>query len=190
MVTTGSLRAIWELVNRKSLLHGEFTLSSGQKSTYYIDGKRTTLDPEGAYLIGREIFNLIKDLRVDAVGGPSIGADPMAAAVSIASFELGQPIPAFIVRESKKEHGTRQQIFGKELAAGDRVVILDDVITTGGSILKAIEAVEGVGCKVVRIMTLLDRHQGGSQVLKERGYDFVTLLHAGPDGTITIEPPG
>ncbi|MBI4330819.1 MAG: orotate phosphoribosyltransferase [Chloroflexi bacterium] len=184
-----NLKAIHELVVKKSLLHGEFTLASGQKSNYYIDGKRTTLDPEGAYLLGREIFNMIKDLDVAAVGGPSIGADPIATAVAIASYELGKPIPAFIVREGKKEHGTMQQVFGRVPGKGDRVVIVEDVVTTGGSILKAMEAVEATGAKIVKVIALLDRHQGGSRYLKEHGYDFTALLHASPKGEITLEPP-
>ncbi len=189
MSPKSNLQLIWELVNKKSLLHGEFILASGQKSNFYIDAKRTTLDPEGAYLVGKEIFELVRDLDIVAIGGPSIGADPIVTAVAIASYQAGKPIPAFIVRESKKEHGTQQQIFGKALGKGDRVVMVDDVVTTGGSVLKAMEAVEAAGCKVVRVMTLLDRHQGGSQLFKDRGYDFHALLHASPKGEITIESP-
>lgn len=188
LVDTTRLTSIKELFERNSLLHGEFTLSSGLKSKYYIDCKKTTLDPQGAYLIGREIFELIRGMYVDAIGGLSIGADPIATAVAIASYEMGKPIPAFIVRDQKKEHGTGEWIGGPPLRNGSRVVIVDDVVTTAVSIFKAIEAVEAAGCKVVKVVALVDRHGGGSDRLKRLGYDFAALLHASPAGNLTFEP--
>jgi orotate phosphoribosyltransferase len=158
-----------------AFLTGEFTLTSGRKSNYYIDGKRITLSPEGAYLVGKAIFDELVKTGVDAVGGVATGAYPMVTAVALVSHMEGKPIPAFIVREVAKEHGTMRQIEG-HLKEGSRVVIVDDVLTTGGSVLKAIEAVEAAKCKVVKVIVLVDRREGGSDRLKKEGYDFTALL--------------
>ena len=158
-----------------AFLTGEFTLTSARKSNYYIDGKRITLSPEGAYLVGKAIFDELIKTGVDAVGGVATGAYPIVTAVALVSHLEGKPIPSFIVREVAKEHGTLRQIEG-HLKEGSRVAIVDDVLTTGGSVSRAIEAVEAVKCKVVKVMVLVDRHEGGSDKLKKEGYDFTALL--------------
>lgn len=158
-----------------AFLTGEFTLTSGRKSNYYIDGKRITLSPEGAYLVGKAIFDELVKTGVDAVGGVATGAYPMVTSVALVSQLEGKAIPAFIVREVAKEHGTMRQIEG-HLKEGSRVAIVDDVLTTGGSVLKAIEAVEEAKCRVVKVMVLVDRREGGSDRLKQEGYDFTALL--------------
>lgn len=162
-----------------AFLTGEFTLTSGKKSNFYFDGKRITLHPEGAYHIGRVIFDQLVDVGVDAVGGVATGAYPMVTAVAVVSHLEGKPIPAFIVREVSKEHGTKRQIEG-HLKEGSRVAIIDDVLTTGGSVKKAIEAVEAANCQVVKIMVLVDRHEGGGDELKKRGYDVAAILNIVP----------
>jgi len=158
-----------------AFLTGDFTLTSGKKSNYYIDGKKITLSPEGAYLVGKAIFDELIKTGVDAIGGVATGAYPIVTAVALVSHLEGKPIPAFIVREVAKEHGTMRQIEG-HLKQGSRVAIVDDVLTTGGSVSRAIEAVEAAKCKVVKVMVLVDRHEGGSDRLKKEGYDFTTLL--------------
>ena len=158
-----------------AFLTGEFTLTSGRKSNYYFDGKKVSLSPEGAYQVGKAVFDELAKIGVDAIGGVATGAYPMVTAVAVVSQLEGKPIPAFIVREVAKEHGTMRQIEG-HLKEGSRVVIVDDVLTTGGSVLKAIEAVEEVKCKVVKVMVLVDRREGGSDRLKKEGYDFTALL--------------
>jgi len=158
-----------------AFLTGEFTLTSGRKSNYYIDGKKITLSPEGAYLVGKAIFDELVKAGVDAVGGVATGAYPIVTAVALVSHLEGKPIPAFIVREVTKEHGTMRQIEG-HLKEGSRVAIVDDVLTTGGSVLKAIETVAAAKCKVVKVIVLVDRHEGGSDRLKQEGYDFTALL--------------
>jgi orotate phosphoribosyltransferase len=158
-----------------AFLTGSFTLTSGRKSNYYIDGKRITLSPEGAYLVGKAIFDELGGSEVEAVGGVATGAYPMVTAVGLISHLEGKPVPVFIVREVVKEHGTMRRIEG-HLKEGTRVAILEDVLTTGGSVMKAIEAVEAVGCKVVKVIVLVDREEGGSQKLKKEGYDFTALL--------------
>ena len=173
-----------ELVLEKSLKRGDFVLSSGLRSSYYFDGRLTTLWPEGAYLVGKRVFQLAREAGAEAIGGPTLGADPIVAAVALVSWLEGEPLPAFIVRQEPKKHGMRRYIEG-HLPAGGKVAIVDDVITTGGAILRAIEAVEGESCRVARVIVLLDRQQGGSNELRRRGYDFAPLFLADPTGEIT-----
>jgi orotate phosphoribosyltransferase len=175
---------LFELFREYALFRGEFTLASGTKSPYYFDGRRVTLLPEGAELVGKLLFELLSG-KVDAIGGPTLGADPIAAAVALTSHIEGKPIPAFIVRGEKKLHGTQKRVEG-HLPKGGRVAIVDDVITTGSSLLEAIEAVEAESCRVVKVIVLLDRHQGGSEELKRRGYDFTAILSADAEGNVKL----
>ena len=170
---------------RGALTYGDFTLSSGQKSTYYFDGRRLTLDPEGAYLVGKAFLALLSEADVQAVGGPTLGADPIVAAIALTSHLEGRPVSAFIVRTEAKGHGTRKAIEGP-LERGSRVAIVDDACTTGSSLLMAIEAAEEAGCTVVKVLTILDRHQGGGEELARRGYDFVALLESSADGKVRV----
>ena len=172
---SGRREALRKMINERSVLRGEFVLTSGRKSNYYIDGRMTTLSADGAALTGQYIFDMIRDLNVDAVGGPTIGADPMATAVSLAGYHAGQSIDAFIVRSDRKRHGTMKQIEGP-IRPGSRVVIVDDTVTTGNSLLDAAEAAREAGCEVVKIVAILDRLQGGGQKIRERGYDFEAIL--------------
>lgn len=156
---------LFKLLKEKSLMKGEMTLASGKKSNFYFDGKQVTLDAEGSLVVGKLILALIAGLKVDAVGGPTLGADPMATAVSLLSSHTGHPIKAFIVRKEAKKHGLQKMIEGPALKPGDRVVMVEDVITTGGSVLKAIEEVEKLGAKVVRTICLVDRGEGAEKIL-------------------------
>jgi orotate phosphoribosyltransferase len=115
----------------------------------------------------------------------TLGADPIAAAVAVVSHQVGRPMPAFIVRAGSKGHGTQRQVEG-QLQAGARVGIVDDVITTGGSVLRAIEAVETEGCSVVKVVVLLDRQQGGAEEIRRRGYDFAAILKADASGEVAL----
>ena len=172
---SGRREALRRMINERSVLRGEFVLTSGRKSNYYIDGRMTTLSADGAALTGKYIFEMIRDLSIDAVGGPTVGADPMATAISLAGYHAGQSIDAFIVRSDRKRHGTMKQIEGP-IRSGGRVVIVDDTVTTGNSLLDAAEAAKEAGCEVVKIVAILDRLQGGSQKIRERGYDFEAIL--------------
>ena len=177
---TEGARRIREIASEVgAFLTGEFTLTSGKKSNYYFDGKKLTLSPEGAYQVGKAVFDELRGIGVDAVGGVATGAYPIVTAVALVSHLEGKPIPSFIVREVSKEHGTMRKIEG-HLKEGSRVAIVDDVLTTGGSVSRAIEAVEAVKCKVVKVIVLVDRHEGGSDKLKKEGYDFTALLHLWP----------
>jgi orotate phosphoribosyltransferase len=162
---------------------GDFTLSSGEKSNRYFEGKLLTLHPEGSCLIGEAIYNILTSIEIDAIGGLIIGAIPIATAVSMLSYQKGRPMPAFIVRDKQKEHGTKRLIEG-HLKEGQKVAIVDDVITYGGSVERAIREVETMGCQVVKVITIVDRLQGGSEKLKAEGYDFSALIDFLPDGTL------
>ena len=170
-------------LERGAIKYGDFTLTSGKKSSYYFDGRLLSLDPEGAHLISQALIPLLQEAGAKAVGGTTLGADPMVAAVALASHLGGAPIPAFIVRKESKGHGTKQNIEGP-LIPGSDVAIVDDVCTTGGSLFHAIKAAEEAGCKVVKVVSILDRNEGGSEEIRKRGYDFSALLTATPDGKI------
>ncbi|MFC2031896.1 orotate phosphoribosyltransferase [Chloroflexota bacterium] len=167
-----------------SLLHGEFTLSSGKKSTHYFDGRRLTLSPEGAYWVGKTIFDELSQSGVDAIGGVATGGYPIVTAVALISHLEGKPIPSFVMRQEVKEHGAQRQVEGHR-EEDSRVAIVDDVITSGGSLSRAIKAVEEAGCQVVKVMVVVDRHEGGSDRLKEEGYDFSAIIDLWPSGEVT-----
>lgn len=168
-----------------------FLLYSGSTSKYYFDGKLLTLDPEGNHLVGRLMFQLIRDTDVAAVGGLTIGADPIVGGIARESYLEARPIPAFIVRETQKTHGRMLDIEGHlPSGANRRVAIVDDVITQGSSIRRAIDRVKAHGCEVTKIVTILDRHEGGSDRFKAEGYDFATIFGSTPEGALTIEFPG
>lgn len=176
-----------EVVRERGLKRGEFTLASGEKSTYFFDLKMVTLHPEGAYLAGRLVLDILKGVDIDAVGGLTLGADPIVAAVAAVSHLEGRPIPAFIERGELKDHGTQKAIEGYVPGEGGRVAIVEDVITKGGASLKAIGLAEAAGCRVVKVVALVDRHQGGSDELRRRGYDFSAILHADAQGELSLD---
>ena len=178
-------RALMELVREKALKFGDFTLASGKKATYYLDGKQVTLDPAGARLVAEGILDLLGPKMPTAVGGMSIGADPITAAVVTMSAVRETPVVGFMVRKEAKGHGTNQYVEGP-VKPGDDVVILEDVVTTGGSSLMAIERVEAFGMKVVRVIAIIDRMEGGAEAFAKQGYELASLLTIRDFG---IEPP-
>jgi len=161
----------------KSLKFGDFMLASGKKATFYLDCRQITLDSVGAKLIGEGILDLLRQDKMlpKAVGGMSIGADPITAAViTVAAYE-GIPMKGFMVRKQSKDHGTGQFVEGP-LAAGDHVVIVEDVVTTGGSSLEAIEKVEAVGAVVNGVIAIIDRLEGGAEAFHAKGYSLRSLF--------------
>ncbi len=169
-----------DIVRRRSYGTGvEIKLASGRISNFYFNLKPTMLDPEGAYLIGALITDAIAPGEADLVGGLEMGAVPIAAAVAAVSFSKGRPLPAFFVRKQAKEHGTRSLIEGLvkgETIEGKRVVIVEDVTTTGGSSMKAVEAVRAEGGSVVRVLTVVDRLEGAAETFAKAGLLFTPLL--------------
>jgi len=151
------------------------TLASGKSSDYYIDGKLVTLDPEGAFLTAKIIFDMLSSIEFDAVGGLTLGADPIVGALALYSYINERPIQTFIVRKDPKKHGTMKLIEGK-FAKGSKVVIVDDVATTGKSILQAIDAVKQEEGEVVKIITLVDREDGARETFDSLGYKFEPIF--------------
>ncbi len=178
-------QALMDLVRLKALKFGDFTLASGKKASYYLDCKQVTLDSAGARLVGEGILDLLGDDLPIAVGGMAIGADPITAAVITMAGVRGVPLKGILVRKEPKSHGTRQFVEGP-VQPGDDVAIVEDVVTTGGSSLEAIEKVEEFGLKVRRVIAIIDRLEGGAQAFAERGYPFGSLLSIRDFG---LEPP-
>jgi orotate phosphoribosyltransferase len=173
------------LVREKALKFGDFTLASGKKAKYYLDGKQVTLDSVGARLVGEGLLELIGPQLPKAVGGMSIGADPITAAVITIAGIRNLPLAGFMVRKESKGHGTDQYIEGP-VHAGDDVVIVEDVVTTGGSSLLAIDRAEAFGLKVTSVLAIIDRMEGGAEAFRRRGYHFASLFSIRDFG---IEPP-
>ena len=163
------------LIRRDAFQVGEFTLASGQKSDYYIDGRRLTLSSDGAHVLARVILDLIEGEAIDAVGGMTLGADPIIGAVLAVADARGRRLNGFICRKERKDHGTGRRIEGN-LHPGDAVLMVEDVVTTGGSTLRAIEAVEELGGRVVRIIAMVDRLAGAAEAFAERGYAFTPIF--------------
>lgn len=166
------------LLRKKSLVRGEFVLTSGLKSNYYLDCKLTTLDPEGAFLTGHCVLQTLESMSVqaDAVGGLSMGADPVVSATVVVSHIEHKPIPGFLVRKEPKKHGRQKRIEG---IGGPvrRVVIVDEVCTTGKSTVEAIEAAEAEGYEVVAVISLVDREEGGSEKISAK-YNYRAIFTA------------
>jgi orotate phosphoribosyltransferase len=153
---------------------GDFVLSSGQRSTYYINGKQVTLHPQGAVAVGRLLLPLLS-ADTQAVAGLTLGADPIVTAVSVVSVYENRPIPALIIRKETKGHGTMAYIEGPTLPAGAKVVVLEDVVTTGKSALKAVERLQAAGYTVDTVIALVDRLQGGGELYQSVGLKFEAL---------------
>ena len=171
-------------IEKRALQFGEFQLSAGGTSSYYFDGRIVTLDPKGAHYVAKAFLPVVRGSGAAAIAGPTLGADPIVAAVSMLSYQDGgAEVPGLIVRKETKEHGGKRAIEGS-LVPGSRVAVVDDACSTGGSLFHAIEAVEDAGCEVVMVLTIIDRHQGGSEELRRRGYDFYALLEADAEGNV------
>jgi len=171
------------LLQKKSVCHGEFTLASGAKSDFYVDARVTTFDPRGACLIGEVGWALLRETAaklsktVNAIGGLTLGADPIALSIGIAAQcgNASTPLQVFTVRKAVKDHGRQKRIEGN-FSSGDSVVVVDDVITTGGSTIQAIDAIEEAGGRVAFVLVLLDREEGGRQNIEKRGHQVVSIF--------------
>jgi len=175
--------ALLRLIRERSYREGDFTLVSGKKSSFYIDMKATTLSGPGAFLIGRLSFEMIRRFAgmtsntIQGVGGLTLGADPIATAVSLAAYSQGTDWPAYIVRKEAKGHGTGRYVEGREnLPPGAKLIVLEDVVTTGGSSIKAIERLRAEGYNPVAVLTVVDREEGGEEALRATGVEFLRLL--------------
>ncbi len=161
----------------KSYKEGDFTLASGRKSDYYFDCRVTALHPEGSWLIGTLFNKLLAEVDIKGVGGMTLGADPLVSATTVISHENNRPLAGLLVRKEAKGHGTGQYVEGLgNFTKGDKVAMVEDVVTTGGSLLKACTRVQDAGLEIVAVCTILDRQEGGREILKEHGFELLSLF--------------
>lgn len=170
-------RRLARLLVEKSYREGDFLLASGRRSDYYFDCRVTALHAEGSWLIGSLFNHLLSDLPITGVGGMTMGADPLVSSTTVISHECGRPLHGLLVRKEAKGHGTGQFVEGLgNFQPGDKVAMLEDVVTTGGSLLKACERVRAAGLEIVAVCAILDREEGGREKLREAGYDLRALF--------------
>jgi orotate phosphoribosyltransferase len=171
-----------EFIKADAVFHGDFTLTSGKKATYYVDMRRVSLDHRVAPLIGQVMVDLISNIPdVAAVGGLTMGADPIASAVMHQGVALGKTYDSFVVRKEPKDHGRGRQVEGPDLE-GKRVVVLEDTSTTGGSPLKAIEALLKVGAVIAGVAVVVDRNTGAKEIIEAAGYPYYSAIGLGDLG--------
>lgn len=169
---TNAREELINLIKSEAVFHGDFTLTSGKKASYYIDLRKLSLDHRAAPLIGQVMLDLIDDIDgVFAVGGLTMGADPIASAILHQGVMRGRDLDAFVVRKEPKDHGRGRQVEGPDLA-GKKVIVVEDTSTTGGSPLKAIEALEKVGAEVVAVAVVVDRQAPAKARIEEAGYEY------------------
>lgn len=169
---TDAREQLIQYIRDEAVFHGDFTLTSGKKASYYIDLRKVSLDHRVAPLIGRVMVDLIDDMPdIAAVGGLTMGADPIASAVLHQAAALGKTYDAFVVRKQPKDHGRGKQVEGPDVA-GKRVIVLEDTSTTGGSPLTAARALEAAGATVVAVAVVVDRATGAQQVIEDAGYEY------------------
>ena len=171
-------RRLFELIKQKSFIYREyppFTLVSGKQSPYYFNCKATTLEPEGCYLIGKLMFDKIKDLEINAVGGLTLGADPISLSISMEAFRTERIIYPLIVRKEPKKHGTQKWIEGN-LDGVKNVIAIDDVITTGNSTIQAIERMRESGLDVNTALVIIDREEGGKENIEAMDVEVISLF--------------
>ena len=167
---------LFNLLNQEALKRGKFLLSSGKVSNYYLDGRVITLNPQGAYLVASIILEMLKGETLDAIGGPTLGADPIVGALAVLSYINAQPIKTFIVRKQAKEHGTQQQIEGPVLKKGNRVILIDDVATSGKAILESKQVLDKIGVVVDKAIVIVDRNQGAADNLAKVGVKLESIF--------------
>lgn len=182
-------KQLLQLLQRRSFKTGSFRLASGDSSTYYIDGKMTEVFSKGAHLIGEILYERTKDLRIDAIGGLEVGAVPLTTAAVISYQSHGKEMEGFWVRDKAKAHGTQKLIEGN-LKSGSRVVIVDDVVTRGSSVIKAVDEVKAKECQVVQVISLVDRLRGARELFKDHGITEYRPIFTIRDFAVTSDAPG
>ncbi len=158
-------RELFFILKTKAFFTGKFILSSGKESNFYLDARLVSLSAAGAYYTGRIMLDMAKNETLDAIGGPTLGADPMVGAIASISFQQGKPINTFIIRKQPKAHGKGQQLEGPALAEGAKVVIIDDVATTGKAFVESIEVLQKMNIKIVKAICIIDRGEGAKEAL-------------------------
>ncbi len=166
------------ILKKNAFFKEKIILSSGKESDYYIDARRVTLSAEGACLSAKLILEMVKNENVAAIGGPTLGADPLVGAIAVLSFQAGKPVNTFIVRKAPKPHGKQQQIEGPLIPEGSEVILIDDVATTGKAFLESIEVLKKYNIRVKRAVCVIDRNEGAKEALAKQGCTLLSLFKA------------
>lgn len=170
-------KELLELIKSDAYFREKVILSSGKESDYYIDARIITLQPRGVYLVAEQILALIENDSIDAIGGPTLGADPMIGAVGVLSLERFKHLTTFIIRKQAKSHGKQKQIEGPVLKKGSRVVIIDDVATTGKAFLESIDVLHAMNIEVVKAICIVDRGEGAKEAVAAKGCEMVSIFN-------------
>ena len=166
-----------QIIVKDAYVRGKIILSSGKESDYYIDARRVTLSPEGVYYIANIMLDMVKDSDITAIGGPTLGADPMIGALSVVSYKAGKPLNTFIIRKAAKAHGKQQQVEGPILVSGSKVVIIDDVATTGKAFLHSLDVLQSMDIKVEKAICIVDRNDGAKEAVAEKGCELLSIFN-------------
>lgn len=175
-------KKLLSLLKKNAFRKGNFTLSSGKASSFYIDGRCISLNAQGAYLIARIFLDLLKGRKIEAIGGPTLGADPIAGAVAAVSFLRKKPLKAFIIRKQAKGHGTKRRIEGPPLKKGAHLILVDDVATSGKSFLDSLDTLRKEGYKVDTALCVVDRKEGAEEALASRNCKLISIFTPGDFG--------
>ncbi|MBZ0166204.1 MAG: orotate phosphoribosyltransferase [Candidatus Omnitrophica bacterium] len=171
-------KQLLDLISREAYFQKKITLSSGKESDYYIDARLITLQPLGAYLCARQMLDLIGNTPVDAIGGPTLGADPLIGAIGVVSLQQQRPVKNFIIRKEAKAHGMGKQIEGPVLSSGERVVVIDDVATTGKAFVHSLDVLQAMGIEVVKCICVVDREEGAREAVEAKGSELAAIFKA------------
>lgn len=182
---TDSRARLLELFKSRAVFFGQFTLASGKLSSYYINSKKAIFNAEAVWLLGDILYQMTRDLKIQAIGGPEVGAIPMATAAAMRFHEEGRSAEAFYVRKQAKSHGSKEMVEGV-VQSGDRVAVVEDVMTTGGSVLQAIGEIEHIGAKIVSVICIVDRLEGAREALARYSYAPIFTIR---DFGIDAPPP-
>ena len=174
---TNDKEELLKLIRTQAYFEEKIILSSGKESDYYIDARRVTLMPQGAHLCARIILEILKGETFDAIGGPTLGADPLIGAIGVLSLQQGRPGNNFIIRKAPKAHGKQQQIEGPELRPGNRVVLIDDVATTGKAFLESLDVLDKIKISAPKAICIVDRQEGAKEALAQRGCELISIFH-------------
>lgn len=170
---------LFDILKKEAFFRGKFILSSGKESSFYLDARLVTLSPAGAYLTGKIMLDMIKNDAVDAIGGPTLGADPMVGAIASLSHQSGKGINTFIIRKQPKAHGKQQQLEGPALKEGASVVIIDDVATTGKAFVESIEVLQKMNIKIKKAICIIDRGEGATEALAKYSVPMQSIFTIG-----------
>ncbi len=166
-----------QIIRKDAYFKEKIILSSGKESDYYIDARRVTLSAEGAYLCAKIILGMLKDETVDAIGGPTLGADPIVGAIGVLSLQIGKPLNTFIIRKAPKPYGKQQQIEGPLIGPRSKIVLLDDVATTGKAFLDSIEVLRKMGINAPKAICIVDRNEGAREALAQEKCDLLSIFN-------------